>query len=319
MHTVRTLWRKLMKRMRIAAGIMVVAMAFSTAGCDKLMHPRATSMTTEETVVTSESTTAKATKATKATSETAATSQENKTPSAALIGRWIGAGYNSCPGGTLEFKKDGTIHFRNVNKKGGGGVDPALEIKTKFKATDKDVRTCNVTLAKSGETTYKQLECKIDGHKLRVRGLPMAGDSYYDFYNASFGSAKKSRDTQLYGEWVYSGVNDKKINNTEDERIEFFQDNTAKITSYLPNDKRKENRGRLDLYYNVEYNWDGSYMLLLWEKESGNLYKVYYSYLLTTTKIKFFTLLDPATRKMTSKEYKRPMPALEDTTTPTEK
>ena len=113
-------------------------------------------------------------------------------------------------------------------------------------------------------------------------------------------------------------VNDKKINNTEDERIEFFQDNTAKITSYLPNDKRKENRGRLDLYYNVEYNWDGSYMLLLWEKESGNLYKVYYSYLLTTTKIKFFTLLDPATRKMTSKEYKRPMPALEDTTTPTE-
>ena len=59
-------------------------------------------------------------------------------------------------------------------------------------------------------------------------------------------------------------------------------------------------------------------MLILWEKDSGNLYRVYYSYLLTTTKVRFFTLVDPVTNKMTSQEFKHPMPALEDTTTPTE-
>ena len=302
-----------MKKTRIAAGIVLLAMLASLTACDKILPPKATSMTTESTIATS----AKKTKATtKATSETAQTTPKPKTASENLVGVWIGATYNPCSGGILVINKDGTFHLKEVRKK--NAIDPSLEINTKYEAKDKDEHTCSVKLANSGENTYGTIECKIDGHKLRITGLPFAGEQPYDFYNNDIDSAAKSRDTELFGEWVYTGVNNKKVANTEDERLEIYEDNTAKYTSYLPNDKKKENRGKIDLLYNVEYNWDGSYMLLLWEKESGALYKVYYSYLLTSTKVRFFTLVDPVTNKMTSQEFKHPLPALEDTTTPSE-
>ena len=300
-----------MKKLRLAAGFMVIAMAATTAGCDKILPPKATAMTTETTVVASETT-----KKPSETAETSPTTQKPKTASENLAGVWIGATYNPCSGGILVINQDGTFHLKEVRKK--GVLDPTLDIKTNFKATNVDEHTCKVELEKSGETTYNGLECKIDGHKLRITGLPFAGDLTYDFYNNSIDSAPKSRDTELFGEWVFTGKNNKKVANTEDERLEIYEDNTAKYSSYLPNDKKKENRGKVDLLYNVEYNWDGSYMLLLWEKDSGNLYKVYYSYLLTTTTLRFFTLVDPVTRKMTSQEFKHPLPSLEDTTTPTE-
>lgn len=306
-----------MKRMRIAAGIMVFAMAAACTGCDKILPPRATSMTTESTVVTTTASTKSTT--TKGTTQTSPTTTEPKTASENLVGLWIGATYNSCPGGTLEIKEDGTFIYKDITRKANGPVDPSLEIKTKYKAKNKDEHTCTVDLAANGETKYNQLVCKVDGHKLRITGIPHAPEGqFYDFYNNNIDSAPKSRDTELYGEWVFNGKNNKKVDNTEDERIEIYEDNTAKYTSYLPNDKRKENRGKIDLLYNVEYNWDGSYMLLFWEKESGNLHKVYYSYLLTTTKVRFFTLVDPITNKMTSQEFKHPLPSLEDTTTPLE-
>jgi len=300
-----------MKKLRLAAGFMVIAMAATTAGCDKIIPPKATAMTTESTVVTSE-----ITKQTKESAETSPTTQKAKTASENLVGVWIGASYNPCSGGILVINQDGSFNFKEIRKK--GELDPSLDIKTTYKATNVDERTCKVQLEKSGETTYKELECKIDGHKLRITGLPFAGELAYDFYNNSIDSASKSRDTELFGEWVYAEKNEKKVANTEDERLEFYEDNTAKYSSYLPNDKKKENRGKVDLLYNVEYNWDGSYMLLLWEKDNGNLYRVYYSYLLTTTKLRLFTLVDPTTKKMTSQEFKPPMPKLEDTTTPTE-
>ena len=304
-----------MKKMRIAAGFMVLAMTATLSGCDRILPPRATAMTTESTVATTEITT----KPTKASSETSPTSTEPKTPSESPVGIWIGATYNSYPGGILEFKEDGSFVYRELRKKSGAEVDPNLEIRTSYKSKDKDEHTCNVDLAASGDKKFNQLECKVDGHKLRITGLPYTAEGmYFDFYNNNIDSASKSRDTELYGEWVFTGKNNKKVANTEDERLEIYEDNTAKYTSYLPNDKKKENRGKIDLLYNVEYNWDGSYMLILWEKDSGNLYKVYYSYLLTTTKVRFFTLVDPVSGKMTSQEFKHPLPALEDTTTPTE-
>ena len=304
-----------MKKMRIAAGFMVLAMTATLSGCDRILPPRATAMTTESTVATTEITT----KPTKASSETSPTSTEPKTPSESLVGIWIGATYNSYPGGILEFKEDGSFVYRELRKKSGAEVDPNLEIRTSYKSKDKDEHTCTVDLAASGDKKFNQIECKVDGHKLRITGLPYTAEGmYFDFYNNNIDSASKSRDTELYGEWVFTGKNNKKVANTEDERLEIYEDNTAKYTSYLPNDKKKENRGKIDLLYNVEYNWDGSYMLILWEKDSGNLYKVYYSYLLTTTKVRFFTLVDPVSGKMTSQEFKHPLPALEDTTTPTE-
>lgn len=301
-----------MNKLRLAAGFMVIAMAATTAGCDKILPPKATAMTSESTVVTSEITK----KPTESTAKTSPTTQKPKTASESLAGVWIGASYNPCSGGILVINADGSFHLKEVRKK--GTLDPTLDIKTSFKSTDVDEHTCKVQLEKSGETTYNELECKIDGHKLRITGLPFAGELAYDFYNNSIDSAPKSRDTDLFGEWVFTGKNNKKVANTEDERLEIYEDNTAKYSSYLPNDKKKENRGKVDLLYNVEYNWDGSYMLLLWEKDSGNLYRVYYSYLLTTTKVRFFTLVDPVTNKMTSQEFKHPLPSLEDTTTPTE-
>ena len=301
-----------MNKLRLAAGFMVLAMAATTAGCDKILPPKATAMTSESTVVTSEITK----KPTESTAKTSPTTQKPKTASEGLAGVWIGASYNPCSGGILVINSDGSFHLKEVRKK--GTLDPTLDIKTTYKATDVDEHTCKVQLEKSGETTYNELECKIDGHKLKITGLPFAGELGYDFYNNSIDSAPKSRDTELFGEWVFTGQNNKKVANTEDERLEIYEDNTAKYSSYLPNDKKKENRGKVDLLYNVEYNWDGSYMLILWEKDSGNLYRVYYSYLLTTTKVRFFTLVDPVSNKMTSQEFKHPMPALEDTTTPTE-
>lgn len=300
-----------MKKLRLAAGFMVIAMAATTAGCDKILPPKATQMTTESTVVTSE-----ITKPTESTTQTTPTTPKATTPSEAFVGVWIGADYNPCAGGILVINQDGSFSLKETRKK--GAIDPILDIKTTYKATDVDEHTCKVQLANSGETTYKELECKIDGHKLRITGLPYAGDLAYDFYNNSIDSAPKSRDTELFGEWVFTGKNNKKVANTEDERLEIYEDNTAKYSSWLPNDKKKENRGKVDLLYNVEYNWDGSYMLLLWDKQTGSLYRVYYSYLLTTTKVRFFTLVDPVTKKMTSQEFKHPLPALEDTTTPTE-
>ena len=301
-----------MNKLRLAAGFMVIAMAATTAGCDKILPPKATAMTSESTVVTSEITK----KPTESTAKTSTTTQKPKTASESLAGVWIGASYNPCSGGILVINADGSFNLKEVRKK--GTLDPTLDIKTSFKSTDVDEHTCKVQLDNSGETTYKELECKIDGHKLRITGLPFAGELPYDFYNNSIDSAPKSRDTELFGEWVFTGKDNKKVANTEDERLEIYEDNTAKYSSYLPNDKKKENRGKVDLLYNVEYNWDGSYMLLLWEKDSGNLYRVYYSYLLTTTKVRFFTLLDPVTNKMTSQEIKHTLPSLEDTTTPTE-
>lgn len=309
-----------MKKTRIAAGFMVLVMAASLSGCDRILPPRATSMITEPTVET----TAITTKATKATSETVTTTTEPKKPSECIVGVWIGASYNAYPGGILEFKEDGTFVYRELRKKSGAEVDPSLEIRTKYKAADKDEKTCTVDLSPSGETTFKQLECKVEGHKLRITGLNYIPEGqHFDFYNNNFNSASKSRDTDLFGEWVLYGQNGKKIANTEDERLEIYEDNTAKYTSYLPNDKKKENRGKVDLLYNVEYNWDGDYMLLLWEKESGSLYKIYYSYKLTTTKLQFPTAvkLDPETKKIVWVkwvEFKHPIPSLEDTTTPTE-
>jgi hypothetical protein len=304
-----------MKKMRIAAGFMVLAMTATLSGCDRILPPRATAMTTEATVATTEITT----KPTKATSETIPTSTEPKTPTESLVGIWIGANYNSYPGGILEFKEDGSFVYRELRKKAKEDVDPNLEIRTSYKSKDKDEHTCTVDLSASGDKKFKQLECKVDGHKLRITGLPYAAEGmYFDFFNNNIDSAPKSRDTQLYGEWVFTGKNNKKVANTEDERLEIYEDNTAKYTSYLPNDKKKENRGKVDLLYNVEYNWDGGYMLILWDKVSGNLYKVYDSYLLTTTKVRFFTLVDPISGKMTSQEFKHPLPSLEDTTTPVE-
>ena len=305
-----------MKKTRIAAGFMVMVMAASLSGCDRILPPRATSMITESTVATT-AITKKPT--TKATSETVATTTEPRKPSECLVGVWIGASYNAYPGGILEIKEDGSFVYRELRKKSGAAVDPTLEIRTKYKATDKDEHTCTVDLESSGETKFNQLECKVDGHKLRITGLNYIPEGqHFDFYNNSIDSAPKSRDTNLYGEWVFNGTNNKKVANTDDERLEIYEDNTAKFTSYLPNDKKRENRGKVDLLYNVEYNWDGDYMLLLWEKESGSLYKVYYAYLLTTTKVRFFTLTDPVTKKMTSQEFKHPLPSLEDTTTPIE-
>ena len=304
-----------MKRMRIVAGFMVLAMAVSLSGCDKILPPRATAMTTESTVVTTELTT----KPTESSAVTSPTTKEPKTASESLVGVWIGATYNTYPGGILEFKSDGSFIYRELRKKAGTEVDPSLEIRTTYKAADKDEHTCTVDLAASGETKFSQLECKVDGHKLRITGLPYAAEGmHFDFYNNSIDSASKSRDTNLFGEWVFYGKNDKKVANTEDERLEIYEDNTAKYTSYLPGDKKKENRGKVDLLYNVEFNWEKGYMLILWEKESGSLYKVYYSYELSTTKVKFITLLDPVTYKTTSQEFKHPLPSLEDTTTPTE-
>ena len=304
-----------MKKMRIAAGFMVLAMAVSLSGCDKILPPRATAMTTESTVATTELTT----KPTESSAETSPTSKEPKTASESLVGVWIGATYNSYPGGILEFKNDGSFVYRELRKKAGTEVDPTLDIRTTYKAANKDDHSCTVDLTDSGETKFKQLECKIDGHKLRITGLPYAAEGmFFDFYNNSFDSASKSRDTNLFGEWVFYGTNNKKVANTEDERLEIYEDNTAKYTSYLPGDKKKENRGKVDLLYNVERNWDGNYMLILWDKQSGGLYKVYYRYLLTTTRVKFYTLEDPVTYKETSQEFKHPIPSLEDTTTPTE-
>lgn len=305
-----------MKKIRIAAGFMVLAMAVSLSGCDKILPPRATALTTESTAVTTELTTKSTTKP---SAETSPTTKEPKTASENLVGVWIGANYNSYPGGILEFKSDGSFVYRELRKKAGTEVDPTLDIRTTYKAADKDEHTCTVDLAASGETKFKQLECKVDGHKLRITGLPYAAEGmHFDFYNNSIDSASKSRDTNLFGEWVFYGKNDKKVANTEDERLEIYEDNTAKYTSYLPGDKKKENRGKIDLLYNVEYNWDGSYMLILWKKDDGSLYRVYYSYLLTTTRVRFFTLLDPITNKMSSQEFKHPLPSLEDTTTPLE-
>ncbi len=305
-----------MKKLRIAAGFMVIAMTVTATACDKIIPPRATAMTTESTVVTTELTTKSTTKS---TSETSPTTTEAKTPSESLVGVWIGASYNAYPGGILEFKADGSFVYRELRKKAGAEVDPTLEIRTTYSAKDKDERACDVDLKSSGETQFNKLECKVDGHKLRITGLPYAPEGqYFDFFNNSIDSAPKSRDTELYGEWVFYGTNNKKVANTEDERLEIYEDNTAKYTSYLPGDKKKENRGKVDLLYNVEYNWDGSYMLILWDKESGSLYKVYYSYLLTTTRVRFFTLLDPVTGRTSSQEFKHPQPALEDTTTPIE-
>lgn len=311
-----------MKRMRIAAGFMVIAMAVSLSGCDKILPPRATALTTDPT----EATTAVTTKSTtKATSETVPTTTEPKTPSESLVGVWIGATYNTYPGGILEIKEDGSFIYRDLRKKAGAAVDPELEIRTKYKAKDKDEHSCTVNLTSVGEKKFEQLTCKVDGHRLRITGLPYTPEGlHFDFYNNNINSAPKSRDAELFGEWVFSGKNDKKVANTEDERLEIYEDNTAKFTSYLPNDKKKENRGKLDLLYSVEYNnwkdyeWDGGYMLLLWEKDSGNLYRVYQSYVVKTTKVSFFTLVDPVTKKMTSQEFKHPLPALEDTTTPSE-
>ena len=254
-----------MNKLRLAAGFMVIAMAATTAGCDKILPPKATEMTTESTVVTSEITK----KPAESTAETSPTTQRPKTASENLAGVWIGASYNPCSGGILVINQDGSFYLKEVRKK--GVLDPTLDIKTNYKATNVDEHTCKVELEKSGETTYNALECKIDGHKLRITGLPFAGYLTYDFYNNSIDSAPKSRDTELFGEWVFTGKNDKKVANTEDERLEIYEDNTAKYSSYLPNDKKKENRGKVDLLYNVEYNWDGSYMLLLWEKDSGKL------------------------------------------------
>lgn len=301
-----------MNKLRLAAGFMVIAMAATTAGCDKILPPKATAMTTESTVATSDTTD----KTSETTAQTIPTTTKPKTASDSLVGVWIGASYNPCSGGILVIDQSGTFHFKEIRKK--NVIDPTLEIKTKYEATNVDEHVCKVKLEKSGETTYNDLECKIDGHKLRITGLPFAGELAYDFYNNSIDSASKSRDTQLFGEWVFSGTNNKKVANTEDERLEIYEDNTAKLSSYLPNDKKKENRGKIDLLYNVEYNWDGSYMLIMWDKNTGDLYRVYYSYLLTTTKVRFFTLVDPVTNKMTSQEFKQPLPALEDTTTPTE-
>ena len=65
-----------MKKLRLAAGFMVIAMAATTAGCDKILPPKATAMTTETTVVTSETT--------KKPSETAETSPTTQKPKMVL-------------------------------------------------------------------------------------------------------------------------------------------------------------------------------------------------------------------------------------------
>ena len=231
-----------MKIMRIVAGFMVFAMAVSLTGCDKILPPRATAMTTESTVVTTELTT----ESTKPSAETSPTTKEPKTASESLVGVWIGANYNSYPGGILEFKSDGSFVYRELRKKAGTDVDPDLDIRTTYKAADKDEHTCTVDLAASGEKKFGQLECKIDGHKLRITGLPYAAEGmHFDFYNNSIESASKSRDTNLFGEWVFYGTNNKKVANTEDERLEIYEDIPPNTRAIFPVTRRKRTAVRL--------------------------------------------------------------------------